>query len=90
MQDLLFYVSAALSVASFGLFALLALRETEPRQKVREMTLEAGLPDPGAVADIAEKFQKAGPRATAATLSVFFLLVATAASGVVAVAVGGP
>ncbi len=89
VQTLLFYVSAGLSVASFALFAVLALRETKIKEMRQGAEVELGVTDAVKIADIAEKFQKAGPQATAATLSVFFLLVAAASSGIVSVAVDG-
>ncbi len=89
MQQMLFYVSAGLSVASFALFAVLALRATKPVVHAQESDVELGMVDAVKVADIADKFSKAGPQATAATLSVFFLLVAAASSGIVQFAVAG-
>lgn len=77
----LFYVSLGLSVLAFLVFARIVwtpARPAEPGQGPQTEGVQ--LPDPGAAA---EAFAKAGPAATAAALSIFFMFVALLVSGVV-------
>ena len=85
MTTALFYVSLGLSVLAFLVFARIVWTTPRPADPGQGPRIEgAGLPDPGAAA---EAFAKAGPAATAAALSIFFMFVALLVSGVVELSV---
>ena len=87
MEQVLFYASL-LGTLAFGLtFIVLALRKPAPPSAPGGPEVEAmgGIPSPGQVAELAEKFGSSGPRATAASLTVFFFTAALVTSGVVEV-----
>ncbi len=86
------WIAMALSVGSFVVFAILALRKPPSSQqpgggKPGGVQESVTFPAPGDVADLAEKLGKAGPMATAASLSVFFFIVALIAAGIIEIAV---
>lgn len=86
------WISLGLSVASFAVFAILALRKPPAPPPPERNPADAqpqgmAMPQVGEVADLAEKLGKAGPSATAASLSIFFLVVALIAGGIVEIAV---
>ncbi|MFN4203325.1 MAG: hypothetical protein ACK4GM_09735 [Tabrizicola sp.] len=85
MTIALFVVALGLSVLACVVFARIVWttpRLADPGQGPRIEGAE--LPDPGAAA---EAFAKAGPAATAAALSIFFMFVALLVSGVVELSV---
>ena len=88
MNVALFWASLVMSVASFCLFAavLIAALRAKPGGGGMEAAPHKGIA-PGDAGDLAGAFGKAGPAATAAALSVFFLFVALLVSGIVKVAV---
>lgn len=71
------WIALGLSVASFAVFAILALRKPPAPPPPERNPADAqpqgmAMPQVGEVADLAEKLGKAGPSATAASLSIFF------------------
>jgi hypothetical protein len=88
MTTALFWVSLALSAGSFAIFALLVYLAARPApaptgRNPADMEPHKGPMTPKEVTEMAASFSKAGPAATAATLSVFFMSVALVVSGVV-------
>jgi hypothetical protein len=92
MTEALFWTSLVMSVASLGVFVLVAYSAAFPRQSSAPANpMDAG-PHGRSVAlpnasDLASGFAKAGPAATAAALSIFFMFVALVVSGVVELSV---
>ncbi|MFN3578661.1 MAG: hypothetical protein ACK4TJ_17020 [Tabrizicola sp.] len=85
MTMALFTVALGLSVLAFLVFARVVWTAARPADAGQGPRIEGvQLPDPGAAA---ETFAKAGPAATAAALSVFFMFVALLVSGVVELSV---
>ncbi|QFU07775.1 hypothetical protein PARPLA_02062 [Rhodobacteraceae bacterium THAF1] len=90
MPQIISIVSLGLSVASFCLFAVLALRVTRPVREVEHSgkSRDAGPMSGGAILDqtgsLAAALGKAGPVGTSAALSMVFLFVAMISSGLVA------
>ncbi|MEM9342565.1 MAG: hypothetical protein AAGA87_05930 [Pseudomonadota bacterium] len=85
-----------LALGSFAVFARLALRKpkVEPKKEppagqppTEAQALSAKVPTPKDIGELAEQLSKAGPTSTAASLAVFFVLVALIASGTVEVSV---
>lgn len=94
MTEVIFYVSMTLTVASFALFAWLALATLRPPAASPPIPpgvqQQGAIPSAKEIAELAEKLSKAGPMATAATLAVLFLLTSLLASGLVSVSVATP
>lgn len=84
MESILFYASLV-GTAAFGLtFVILALRPPPLAAPKGGPSVESqgGIPGAGELADLADKFGKSGPRATAASLTVFFFTAALVTGGV--------
>jgi hypothetical protein len=86
--------SLALSAASFLAFVVFGMQTLKLAKETAKTTgnpadvvRQSGLPTPKELADLATAFGKAGPAPTAATLSVFFLVVALIAGGIIKVSV---
>ncbi|MDJ0638615.1 MAG: hypothetical protein QNJ20_07260 [Paracoccaceae bacterium] len=88
MENILLYVGLLGTIAFGATFIILALRKppTPPAEdpKARPEALQ-GIPTPAELSDMAEKFQQSGPRATAASLTVFFFLATLVVAGVIEV-----
>ncbi|MFN4193322.1 MAG: hypothetical protein ACK4FR_10310 [Tabrizicola sp.] len=85
MTIALFVVALGLSVLAFVVFARIVWTPARPAEPGQGPQIEGvQLPNPGADA---EAFAKAGPAATAAALSIFFMFVALLVSGVVELSV---
>lgn len=85
MTTALFYVSLALSILAFMVFARIVWTTPRPAGPAQGPQIEGvQLPDPAVAA---EAFAKAGPAATAAALSIVFMFVALLVSGVVELSV---
>jgi hypothetical protein len=76
-------VSLDLSVASFILFVILTIRTLrKPKSGLKDMDLQAGLPDIAklvdALAKLTDSFTKAGPAIASLVASIIFMLLAFA------------
>ena len=85
MDNILLYASLLGTAAFAATFIMLALRKPPAMPTTgddRELVPRGGLPSPKELGDMAEKFNKSGPQATAATLTVFFFTAALVTGGV--------
>lgn len=88
MSTILFYASLGLCVASFAMFCWLAAMAAQARaaDKVSRALKDLGI-SPKDLGGLATAFNTAGPIATAAAMSVFFMIVALAAGNVITLSV---
>jgi hypothetical protein len=88
MSKILFYASLGLSLASFAMFCWLAAMAVQARaaDRMSRALKDLGI-SPKDLGGLATAFNTAGPIATAATLSVFFMIVALASGNVITLSV---